>query len=301
MIKSITICSRSHFDNHRANGGDKRLGNESTVKKLNDGRCYISGQKVRFSMVSSMRDLNNRSDYFFSNGDGISTSIENDIRADLFGFMNTQGQGTFSLKRVSPVSVTPAIAEKPSSTNRDLLIRIQNNKEAAENKRQALVHADFSESDDFVFNFHLEVGKVGTVEDYEYDDNNQHLETSYDQVISDEEKRRRIQLFINSTRYLVNFASQSRNAVSAEPFEVFISFDTVNSRKAIHYFSNKFRDEQLSQFRKNLVREIGNRGGKHFYGNDFEEHSVGDAYEQALEFATEMKMYKPETMRLHVG
>ena len=88
-IKGILITSIAIFENHIANGGEKLLGNASSIKRRPDGKVYVSGQMQRHVLFSAIDRLNredsNRGDTFVSNGDGVSNLIERDIRADMGG------------------------------------------------------------------------------------------------------------------------------------------------------------------------------------------------------------------------
>ena len=75
-----------------------------------------------------------------------------------------------------------------------------------------------------------------------------------------------------------DYASQARNAVSGEPQQVLIVFDTVLSRKASRYFTSE------EQERKNILAELDLRKAQYFIGDDKSEKSVASAYKDALEF-----------------
>lgn len=129
-IKGILVTALAPFENHIANGGEKLLGNASSIKRRPDGRVYISGQMQRHVFFSAIDRINladeNRGETFVSNGDGISNQIENDLRADMGGFMHPS-KGDYSGRRTAPLSVTPAVAIDESEVRHDLLIRIKNN------------------------------------------------------------------------------------------------------------------------------------------------------------------------------
>ena len=127
-ITGIFVTSLAPFENHIANGGEKLLGNASSIKRRPDGRVYISGQMQRHVLFTAIDRLNmidpDKGETFVSNGDGVTNLIEKDLRADMGGFMHPS-KGDYSGRRTAPVSVTPAVAMEESEIGRDLLIRIQ--------------------------------------------------------------------------------------------------------------------------------------------------------------------------------
>jgi CRISPR-associated protein Cst2 len=121
-IKGILVTLLAPMSDHIANGGEKVLGNASSIKRRPDGRVYISGQMQRHALFSAIERLNlsdgDRADTYVSNGDGVTTVVERDLRADLGGFLQTQKE-TYSGRRTAPLSATPAVALEPSETGRD--------------------------------------------------------------------------------------------------------------------------------------------------------------------------------------
>ena len=160
-IKGILVSAIVPMENHIANGGEKLLGNASSIKRTPDGKVYISGQMQRHSLFSAIARLNesdpNKANTFVSNGDGISNFIEKDLRADLGGFMHPS-KGSYSGRRTSPLSATPAVALEKSKVGRDLMIRLKLNEES--NKEQALATREFSEIDFMTMNFFLDISTL---------------------------------------------------------------------------------------------------------------------------------------------
>ena len=276
-IKGILITSLVPFENHVANGGEKLLGNASSIKRRPDGRVYISGQMQRHVLFSAMERLNmadaDRGTTFVSNGDGISDQIENDLRADLGGFMHPSS-GNYSGRRTAPLSVTPAVAMNESEVGRDLLVRIKMNDQG---KEQALATREFSQHDVMLMNFFLDISELSISKSFTYE-NEFNIETRYIKHASDEERKRRATLFLQATKSMNDYANQARNAVSGEPQEVLIVFDTILSRKACRFF------KAGEQERKNIIEELKERGAKYFIGDDKTEYSVHKAYKDALDF-----------------
>lgn len=57
-IKGILVTALAPFENHIANGGEKLLGNASSIKRRPDGRVYVSGQMQRHVLFSAIDRLN---------------------------------------------------------------------------------------------------------------------------------------------------------------------------------------------------------------------------------------------------
>ncbi|MEM6766680.1 MAG: type I-PGING CRISPR-associated protein Cas7/Csp1 [Bacteroidota bacterium] len=306
-IKGILITSVAPFDNHMANGGEKLLGNASSIKRRPDGKVYISGQMQRHVLFSAIDRLNqadpSKGETIVSNGDGISNKIELDLRADMGGFMHPS-KGDYSGRRTAPLSVTPATAIEQSEIGRDLLIRLstnikgekaysdgylikENDADGSDPKKQALAIKEFSQSDQMHMNFFLDVSALGLSKAFKYE-NQFHIETLYFKHVKEEERIRRVRLFIEATHSMNDYANQARNAVCGEPQKVLIVFDENLSRKAARFFIGN--DIQ----RKNILTELEARGSIYFYGDDTEgETSVYQAYQNAIEFLTQNSLYDP--------
>lgn len=284
-IAGILVTMVAPFENHIANGGEKLFGNAGSIKRRPDGKVYVSGQMQRHVFFSSIDRLNSldadRGNTFVSNGDGITQEIERDIRADLGGFMYPS-KGNYSGRRISPLSVTPAVALSDSKVGRDLLVRIKVDPQA-DSQTQAFATKEYSESDKMCMNFHLDISAVGASRVYDYVKvydykGGLNIGSKFIKHITEEEKRRRISLFLDATRLMNDYANQARNAVCGEPERVLIVFDTILSRKASRYFTVSEQEQ------KNILKELDRRGVVYFMGDDSSEESVADAYEQALAY-----------------
>ena len=310
-IKGILVTLLAPMENHIANGGEKLLGNASSIKRRPDERVYISGQMQRHAFFSAVEKLNmedaNRGNTYVSNGDGIGNAVEVDLRADLGGFMHPSA-GNYSGRRTSPVSVTPAVALKESSIGRDLLIRLKVNTDDTSNEqalatreadtnvlghqvqksnKQALATREFSQFDMMLMNFHLDVSALSISKRFVYE-NKFHVNTEFVKHVDEQERKRRAKLFLEATRSLIDYAQQARNATTGEPQQVLIVFDGKLSRKACRYF------EATETERKNILKELEERGAKVIIGNDIEgDKSVNDAYNEALKFLNENNLYDP--------
>lgn len=307
-IKGILVTALAPFENHIANGGEKLLGNASSIKRRPDGRVYVSGQMQRHVLFSAIDRLNvsdsAKGNTFVSNGDGISNQIENDLRADMGGFMHPS-KGDYSGRRTAPLSVTPAVAINESEVGRDLLIRIQNNvkgnqvysdgyiirdsdKEAADanDQKQALATKEFSEYDLMHMNFFLDISTLSISKAFKYE-KSFNLGTNYFKHATEPERKRRAKLYLEATKSMNDYASQARNAVSGEPQKVLIVFDTMLSRKASRYFVAEKQEQE------NILTELKARGAEYFIGDDKTDKSVYKAYQEAFDFLNKNNLYDP--------
>ncbi|NJB84456.1 CRISPR-associated protein Cst2 [Lewinella marina] len=291
-IKSILVTGVATLENHAANRGEKLLGNASSVKRRPDGRVYVSGQMQRHVLFSALDRINesdpNRGETYVSNGDGISTNIATDLRSDLGGFLDTN-LGDYSGRRTAPLSVTPAVALRESQVGQDLLVRLKMSGKDAE-KKQALTTNEYSQQDEMVMNFHLDIGAVGATKKFTYEGES-HVATHYERHVDDTEHRRRIRLFLEATRSMTDYANQARNAVSGEPHRVLIVLDPGMSRKAVQYFTTDSESQQ-----RNILKELDARGAKYFLGNDAtsDGDTVYEAYSKALDSLSNAAVYRPE-------
>lgn len=289
-IKGILISAVAPMNDHIANGGEKILGNASSIKRRPDGRVYISGQMQRHVLFSALDRLNaedpNKGDSYVSNGDGVTTIVETDLRADLGGFLQTSKE-SYSGRRTAPISATPAVALDESEVGRDLLIRLKVTQNG-DSKSQALATREFSQFDEMLMNFFVDVAAVGVRKRYVYQEQ-LHLETHYVKHYNNAEKLRRIKLALEASMSLTDYANQARNATSGEPQRVLIVFDTKLSRKAARYF--KAGETEQSR----ILAELKARGATYFMGDDTDEKalSVAKAYTNANEFLESAELFDP--------
>jgi len=287
-IKGILVSVLAPFENHIANGGEKLLGNASSIKRRPDGRVYVSGQMQRHVLFSAIDRLNesdeNKGKTFVSNGDGISNFIETDLRSDMGGFMHPS-KGDYSGRRIAPISVTPAVAIDKSDVGRDLLVRIKLD-QSKDSKDQALATKEFSEFDLMHMNFFLDVNSLSISKAFEYKEGF-NIGTKYFKHADDVERKRRAILFLEGTKYMNDYASQARNAVSGEPQKVLIVFDSSFSRKASRYFIAEEQEQ------KNILAELKDKEAKYFLGDDKTEESVQKAYNNALTFLKKNSLSDP--------
>jgi CRISPR-associated protein Cst2 len=290
QIKGILVSMLAPLDNHMANGGEKLLGNASSIKRTPDGKVYISGQMQRHVLFSAMERINdsdmNKGKTFISNGDGVTNLIETDLRADMGGFMHPS-KGDYSGRRTAPLSATIAVALDKSEIGRDLLIRLKQDPNT-DSKDQALATKEFSEHDLMNMNFHLDITSLSISKTFKYE-GGYHLATNYIKHAKDDERKRRATLFLESTRSMSDYANQARNAVSGEPQKVLIVFDNKLSRKASRYFATNNETEK-----SNILAELKERNAKYFFGDDTNgEKSVAAAYKEAFKFLNSEAIYDP--------
>ena len=146
-------------------------------------------------------------------------------------------------------------------------------------------------------NFSLDIAAVGVSKVFRYE-NNFHINSEYIQHTTNDERKRRVKLFIEATRMMNDYANQARNAISGEPQQVLIVFDSKMSRKASRFF---VADEIE---KANILAELKERNGEnsYFYGNDVignsepKEGGVGNvtwAYSKALDYLSNNALYNP--------
>lgn len=278
-IKGILVSIVAPFDYHMANGGEKLLGNASSVKRTPEGKVYVSGQMQRHVLFQAIdrlnqTDINKLENSYVSNGDGVSNKIEVDLRADMGGFMHPS-QGDYSGRRTAPLSATMAVALEESKIGRDLLVRLKLDT-TEESRDQALATKEFSENDMMLMNFYLDIANLSIHKAYSYN-GSFHISTQYFKFATEDERKRRVKLFLEATRSMNDYSNQARNAVSGEPQKVLIVFDTKMSRKASRYFAAKTNNE-----RDNLIAELNERDAKHWIGDDETQESVLQAYKGAF-------------------
>ena len=288
-IKGILVSIVVPMDNHIANGGEKLLGNASSIKRRNDGRVYISGQMQRHVLFSALDRINltdsGKENTYVSNGDGISNAIEVDLRADMGGFMHPSA-GSYSGRRTAPLSVTPAVATKASEITRDLLVRLKVN-EIDGSREQALATKEMSDSDLMIMNFFLDITTLSITKIFTYK-GEYHVSTEFVKHVNETERKRRVKLFLEATRSMTDFANQARNAVSGEPQKVLIVFDNKLSRKASRYF------EASDKEKANILAELKDRLALPIIGDDTAgEKSVNAAYKEAFEVLEKSTLFDP--------
>ncbi|MBQ6751709.1 MAG: type I-PGING CRISPR-associated protein Cas7/Csp1 [Bacteroidaceae bacterium] len=314
-IVGILVSLIAPFEHHIANGGEKLLGNASSIKRRPDGKVYVSGQMQRHVFFSALKRLNelekkeyalqkskeqgngnNETEFditktFVSNADGISEDITHDLRADLGGYMHTQSD-TVSERRTGALSVTVAVAKEDSKVKNDLINRVA----IKPDTNPTLATKEFSEHDDMIMNFYLDLNALSVTEVPNYPEEHKGWNVSVDynsHGVDAKERKRRAKLFLQATSLMNDYANQSRNAVCGEPEKVVIVFDTIASRKASRYLTAS--EEVKEKVQKNIKEELKARGAKLFDGDDKTDKSVHNAYKEALEYLETVELYSPAT------
>lgn len=305
-IVGIFVSLVAPFENHIANGGEKLLGNASSIKRRPDGKVYISGQMQRhvfFSALKKLNDIEKKSfnsnseddpfditQTFVSNADGITNDIAHDLRADLGGYMHTS-EGENSERRTGALSVTIAVAKNESQVKNDLINRVAIDPE----RDPALATKEFSQHDEMIMNFYLDLNILGITENPTYNDGWNVSIDYIDHIQNDVERKRRARLFLQATSLMNDYANQSRNAVCGEPEKVIIVFDTIGSRKACRYFST-----DKEEVKSNIIKELDTRQAKYFTGDDTTTESVYEAYKKAIAYLNigETELYNPASSGL---
>ena len=110
-------------------------------------------------------------------------------------------------------------------------------------------------------NFFLDVSALSISKAFTYK-GGFNLGTQYFKHANEEERTRRARLYLEATKSMNDYANQARNAVSKEPQQVLIVFDTVLSRKASRFFTANEQEQ------KNILAELDARGVMYFIDND---------------------------------
>lgn len=135
-------------------------------------------------------------------------------------------------------------------------------------------------------NFFLDMSSLSISKKFKYE-GGFNIGTEYFKHADDSERKRRVRLYIDETRYMNDYASQARNTVSGEPQKVLIVFDPLLGRKASRYFVAKEQEQ------KNILAELDAKGAVYFLGDDKTATSVQMAYDKALKFLQDNNLFNP--------
>jgi CRISPR-associated protein Cst2 len=149
--------------------------------------------------------------------------------------------------------------------------------QSEDSKDQALATKEFSEYDLMHMNFFLDVSGLSISKSFTYE-SSFNIVTNYFKHANNTERLRRAKLYLEGTRYMNDYASQARNAVSGEPQKALIVFDPLLGRKASRYFTASEQEQ------KNILAELDAKKAKYFLGDDLSKYSVYQAYSDALAF-----------------
>jgi len=288
-IKNILVVTESVMDMHRANNGQNQLGNATSIKRRPDGRVYISGQMQRHAFFEALRHLDDSEDTYTSPGTATTHYVEDDLRADLGGFFQTDFTSLGDAgRRTAPLSATPAVAAERSETLRDLLLQIKKDSDS-----QNIATMEMSQSDVMHATFSLDCTSLSTSTRYKLDavsdsDNSRGIRVGEEVIAhaSPEERLRRAQLMLRATRFINAHSSQARNLSSQEPRRVLIVLDTVLSRKGARFFQMSTKEQDAYR------EEVAARGAHLFEGDDQGNTSVESAYAGAMDVLTSDGIYQ---------
>lgn len=231
---NIGYITKTNINN--LNSGEN-LGNLIIAKKVRDSKgnayIYVSGQAIRHYIKATMNEIgmkltsvDDKGAYIFDDfGDYIKNEkdpkkkykkiIEKCPDLDLFGFMEAKEKGSQekkegALRRWSPVKVSPMISIYPWKGESDLLTR----------KREGIVGGDLVKIEINPFNFMrgtivIHVDEIGG----RIDENVYTIE----RIIDEKEKKKRLNLLIESLKYLDGGAKKARLLDDLTPKFVVIS------------------------------------------------------------------------------
>jgi CRISPR-associated protein Cas7/Csp1 len=271
-IVSISVSMQMNLVMHQANNGLNESGNMSSIKKTSDDRNYISGQMIRHSIFESMFRNNNlnissdKTETYISSADGIVPDISKNIRADMGGYMIPVKGGLANIRQ-SPLCASFAIAENESINNRDLMVKNVDNQDANITDK-IFLEKEFSENDTFNFNLHLNVIELGTIEKFEYKEN-LNIERTFEKIVDDKERFRRLLLFLDSLESL-RFSNSARANSDNKPSKIIISINTTEINDIYNYFEKDVNESK----RKKKLESVEIHGGQYFIGNDDDDDSL---------------------------
>jgi len=232
-LKHLNVTFTMKMENHMANCGEKFIGNEITLKKDGNGDNYISGQQSKRFLKDSILDSlqnnlpnckNTTSDSRIC-PDNLNDSIENDVRANLFGMMQPED----NLKRFAVIKTTNSKALIPSNNYNDLLLRF-----STQDQNHSIVNREIG--DDF-FNFKWDVdctricaedvNATNLIDDY------LEITTEVKMLTDVETKKKWIESILKGLENFCPGANQSRNLAPAYKNDFFVVFNQL-------YHDNKY-------------------------------------------------------------
>lgn len=301
-VKGLNISTSYEFDAHNVNA------DEDGKPKAVNGITYVSGQKIRYMLLETIRREKKDND-FVSYGDSLVGDIVGDIASDLNGFMITKDSkkgkkgkktdkaeteldessekeedDTDTFKRCSPVSVSFAFAKNKSDYFRDLFVRFKtdNDTDVNEQNKQRINNKTYSLKDEFNFNYVLDVAYLTATNHYEYV-NNKLVDSRIIKLASEDVRKYRAELFIKGTSYLTGLANQARNSVINTPKKVMIVFDTQRCVFSKFFDLNEEdRNKQIEYYNENNI--------KYFIGGEGYTESVNSAYKKAIKYLEDVEL-----------
>lgn len=257
---------------------------ENGVQKCitNLNKDFISGNKLRFCILNTIKELNNEfNGTLVANSDGRSKNIAVDIASDLGGFMIT-GEKIYANKRVSPLYVGHAISKNASDSIANLWVKFKNNpldaseNDESKNRGQNINTKNYTYENSFMINTALICDQVSSFTFPIYE-NGEHINYNKFSVCSLEERKRRIKLYLHSLIELNGFANQARAAVDSTPSYVYFIFS-----EDFHGIKNK--DEYSDKEWNDMISYFQSKGDVFIEGGANCDISVFEALTKALIF-----------------
>ena len=215
--KCVTITWLSKVDLSNLNSGEGGGGNVVELKLYRSGRRpYASGQSVRHALREAIERGN--PGCFKSTPEAPTGDIKEDWLCDLFGFLSPR-KGEGSDRRWSPIKCTPALAQLDGEIVTDLLLRMSDLDKSDEkaSKDQRLAYVQLAENV-FRTGLTIDVHAIGRKLDVQGDSKTKVItRREWDDLISEEERLKRVKAILMALPRMGDFAKQARNAVSFAP------------------------------------------------------------------------------------
>lgn len=215
--KCVTITWLSKVDLSNLNSGEGGGGNVVELKLYRSGRRpYASGQSVRHALREAIERGN--PGCFKSTPEAPTGNIKEDWLCDLFGFLSPR-KGEGSDRRWSPIKCTPALAQLDGEIVTDLLLRMSDLDKSDEkaSKDQRLAYVQLAENV-FRTGLTIDVHAIGRKLDVQGDSKTKVItRREWDDLISEEERLKRVKAILMALPRMGDFAKQARNAVSFAP------------------------------------------------------------------------------------
>ena len=213
------------------NGAEGNGDNVTVIKKISDSKgneyAYVSGQALRryiketlMQLGEKITEVNEKGEPTFKDEKGKQVDLNKKLKdykekafkefvdLDLFGYMFPNGS-----RRWSPVKVSPLISVLPYKGEMDYLTRKQ--KSTNDKKAGNIVQIEIDTLNFMRGNIVINIEHIGNeVDEYTYE---------ITPILSDNEKKQRIDKLLDSIKYLNGGAKQARNLENIAPQFVIIT------------------------------------------------------------------------------
>jgi len=213
------------------NGAEGNGDNVTVIKKISDSKgneyAYVSGQALRryiketlMQLGEKITEVNEKGEPTFKDEKGKQVDLNKKLKdykekafkefvdLDLFGYMFPNGS-----RRWSPVKVSPLISVLPYKGEMDYLTRKQ--KSTNDKKAGNIVQIEIDTLNFMRGNIVINIEHIGNeVDEYTYE---------ITPILSDNEKKQRIDKLLDSIKYLNGGARQARNLENIAPQFVIIT------------------------------------------------------------------------------